>query len=423
MKIIYFHQYFKTRDGSGPIRSYEMAKYFVDQGHQVTMVYGLSENTHSTLTGPYIRGKRRGTVDGIECIEFDLHYSNKLNFIQRSLVFISYSFKSISILFKEEFDLVFATSTPLTAGIPGICMKLLGKTKPFVFEVRDLWPELPREMGVIKNKVVLWAMGLLEWLSYNTADACVALSPGIREGIRAKLKDKEKSVYLVPNGSDLDFFVPGKASKSNIPGAKESDFVAIFTGTHGIANGLDAALDAAKVLIQKGYKDVIKLVFVGDGMKKEGLVNRARNEGLSNCVFVEQVTKKELLKLLHAADVGLMLLANVRAFYYGTSPNKFFDYISLGLPVLNNYPGWLADMIQENECGLVVPPDDPEAFADALIQMYKEPTALATMGRNGRLLAEQTFDRQYLAKQLLHALEKEVTKYQPYPKQDVKIPV
>ncbi len=404
MRILYFHQYFKTREGSGGTRSYEMAKYFVEQGHQVTMVYGLSDKSKSPLEGPYVDGKRRGAVEGIDLIEFNLNYSNRLNFLQRALVFLSFSFKSIKVVFQEDFDIVFATSTPLTAGIPGIFMKLLGKKKRFVFEVRDLWPELPREMGVIKNKLTLWAMEVLERMSYNYADACVALSPGIQEGIRAKLKDKSKPVYLVPNGCDLDFLVPGHAPKSKIPMVDDSDFVAIFTGAHGIANGLDAALDAARVLVNKGYGERIKLVFVGDGMQKDKLMKRAKAEQLHNCVFLDPVSKQHLLTYLHAADVGLMLLANIKAFYYGTSPNKFFDYISIGIPILNNYPGWLAGMIQENNCGAVVPPNDAEAFANALIEMYHNKAQLPQMGENARKLAEREFDRKKLANILLEAL-------------------
>ncbi|MCJ8164441.1 glycosyltransferase family 4 protein [Pontibacter sp. E15-1] len=404
MRILYFHQYFKTREGSGGTRSYEMAKYFVEQGHQVTMVYGLSDKIKSPLSGPYVNGKRRGSVEGIDLIEFNLNYSNRLNFLQRAMVFLSFSFKSIKVALQEDFDIAFATSTPLTAGIPGIFMKMLGKKKRFVFEVRDLWPELPREMGVITNKLTLWAMGVLERMSYNKADACVALSPGIQEGIRAKLNDKSKPVYLVPNGCDLDFLVPGREPKTKIPMVREDDFVAIFTGAHGIANGLDAALDAAQVLKQKGYGDKIKLVFVGDGMQKDRLMQRAKGQQLHNCIFLDPVSKQHLITYLHAADVGLMLLANIKAFYYGTSPNKFFDYISMGMPILNNYPGWLAGMIQENNCGVVVPPNDAEAFANALIEMYHNKEKLPEMGENARMLAEREFDRKKLAKELLEAL-------------------
>lgn len=400
MRILYFHQYFKTAEASGATRSYEMAKFFVSKGHKVTMVFVQTEKNkrYSPLNGPFIKGQRRGSYEGIDLIEFNLTYSNDLNFIKRSILFISYAIRSIRLVKSEQYDLLFSTTTPLTAGLPGIAMKMMGIKKPFVFEVRDLWPELPREMGVIKNKFILWIMDLLESLSYNKSDACIALSPGIEKGIRKKLK-KAKPVYLIPNGSDLDLFKPGHHTKTIFQGTKEDDIVAIFTGAHGVANGLDAALDAATVLKEKGFEQKIKLVFIGGGAMKKKLMNRAEKNQLSNCIFIDFVTKKELEKYLHAADIGLMLLANVPAFYYGTSPNKFFDYISIGLPVLNNYPGWLADMIEEYDCGIGIPPDEPEAFANALIALYEKQYDIPTMRINSRNLAEAKFGREKLAKQ------------------------
>ena len=403
MRILYFHQYFKTPEGTGGTRSYEMAKYFVENGHQVTMVYVNSEEQKSSVITPFKNGLRRGRYDGIDLIEFNLSYSNKLSFLQRTKIFIDYSFRSVKLIFKEDYDIVFATSTPLTAGIPGIVMKIFGKKKPFVFEVRDLWPELPREMGVIKNKLVLWLMSVLETVTYNKADACIALSPGILAGIKRRLKS-EKPVYMIPNGCDLDLFKPGNASKSIIPGVNESQLVAVFTGVHGLANGLDNALNAAALLLDSEYTDRIKLVFIGDGSMKAKLIARKQKEKLTNCIFLDPVRKKELNKILQASDVGLMLLANVPAFYYGTSPNKFFDYISIGLPVLNNYPGWLAEMIKTNNCGIAVEPDKPKLFAEALIYFYVNKDSVFEMGTNSRKLAENNFDRKLLAKELLNAL-------------------
>lgn len=407
MHILYFHQYFTTPEGAGGTRSYEMAKQLVDKGHKVTMVYALNDRAKSSIEKPYQNGMRRGKYDGIDLIEFDLDYSNRMGFVKRSWVFFKYSMRSMRLIFKEEYDLVFATTTPLTAGIPGIVMKMIGRKEPFVFEVRDLWPELPKAMGVITNPIVLWMMGVLESLSYNNADACVALSPGIKEGIEKKLK-KEKSVALIPNGCDLDLFQPGGHSKSIIPEVREDQMLATFTGAHGYANGLDTALDAAIVLKQKGYEDKIKLVFIGDGIKKDELVERAEKEKLDNCLFLDPVPKTELTNYLHATDVGLMLLANVPAFYYGTSPNKFFDYIATGLPVLNNYPGWLADMINENECGVAVTPEDPESFAEGLIELYENPKKRNEMGANARQLAEMEFDRNKLASKLEELLTDQV---------------
>ncbi|MFI3246992.1 MAG: glycosyltransferase family 4 protein [Ferrimonas sp.] len=393
MNILYFHQHFSTPQGAAGIRSYEMAKRLIHHGHNVTMVCGTYNGGHTGLHSAYISGKREGVVDGIRIIEFDLAYSNSDGFIKRSITFVKFALKSIGLAFTEKYDVLFATTTPLTAGIPGIFARWL-RGKPFVFEVRDLWPELPKEMGVIKNPVILSLMSFLEWASYRSAHRCIGLSPGIVEGIKKRGVDESK-IAMVPNGCDLSIF-----SHSSEPwrpeGVKETDLMAVFTGTHGMANGLDAILNTALELQNRGRND-IKLVLVGQGKLKSELEKRAKELELNNVVFHPPVNKQKLSGLMASADVGMQVLANIPAFYYGTSPNKFFDYISAGLPVINNYPGWLAGMIEQAQCGFTVQPDDPCAFADALEKAANQREALTLMGANARQLAESQFDRALLA--------------------------
>ena len=149
---------------------------------------------------------------------------------------------------------------------------------------------------------------------------------------------------MVPNGCDFSIFEDADGAWRPA-GVADEDLLAIFTGTHGIANGLDSVLDAAAVL-KKRQRDDIKIALVGDGKTKLALQQRAASLGLDNVIFHDPVNKSRLAGLMAGADIGLQTLANVPAFYFGTSPNKFFDYISAGLPVLNNYPGWLAGMIE-----------------------------------------------------------------------------
>ena len=177
---------------------------------------------------------------------------------------------------------------------------------------------------------------------------------------------------------------------------RPTDLMVVFAGTHGLANGLDAVLDAAVELKRRG-RDDIKLLLIGNGKLKPDLQARAAREGLDNVIFHDPVNKTRLSGLMASADVGMQCLANVPAFYYGTSPNKFFDYISAGLPVLNNYPGWLAEMIAHHQCGFPVPPDNPCAFADALEDASKMGLALKSMGQRGLALAHKQFDRDLLA--------------------------
>lgn len=393
MKVLYFHQHFSTPKGSAGIRSYEMARRLVARGHQVTMVCGSYGGGKTGLTMPFVQGRRRGVVDGIEVIEFGLAYSNADGLVKRGLTFLKFALRSIGLAFTERYDVLFATTTPLTAGIPGIFARWL-RGKPFVFEVRDLWPELPRAMGVIKNPLVLGAMSVLEWASYRSAHRLIGLSPGIVEGIAQRGVPREH-IALVPNGCDLGIFA-GTVEPWRPEQVRAGDLLAVFAGTHGMANGLDAVLDAATELKQRGRND-IKLLLIGQGKLKPGLQARAQHAGLDNVVFHEPVNKARLAGLMAATDVGLQILVNVPAFYYGTSPNKFFDYIAASLPVLNNYPGWLAQIITDNACGFTVPPDNAAAFADALEQAADNRAALKEMGQRSRTLAEENFDRQVLA--------------------------
>ena len=410
MHVLYFHQHFSTPRGATGTRSYEMAKHLVACGHKVTMVCGSYETAQTGLRRAPRRGLRKGSVDGINVVELCLPYSNYDSFIRRTVTFLKFALRGIRIALNTDYDLLFATSTPLTAGITGIAMKFLKPRKPFVFEVRDLWPELPRAMGAIKNPLIVAGMSLLEWLSYACADGCIGLSPGIRQGIRRRCRPG-KRIAMIPNGCDLELFgergvgrVPSSSIEPARPAVPNAGLRAVFTGAHGIANGLDAVLDAAKVLKDRGRTD-IGLTFIGDGKLKPVLVRRAREEHLDNCVFLDPMPKVQLATVLHNLDVGLMILADVPAFYYGTSPNKFFDYIASGLPVLNNYPGWLADLIGEHKCGIVVPPGDPAAFADALIEFADHPEHCREMGANARKLGEQRFDRDKLADEFLGFLE------------------
>ncbi len=402
MKVLYFHQHFSTPKGSVGIRSYEMAQRLIERGHQVTMVCGSYGGGETGITTPFIKGRRRGIVDGIDIIEFDLAYSNSDGFLKRVVTFVKFALRSIGLVFTERYDLVFATTTPLTAGIPGIFARWF-RRKPFVFEVRDLWPELPKAMGVIKNPLVLTAMSFLEWVSYRSANRCIGLSPGIVEGM-AKRGVSQESIALIPNGCDLDIFTNPQAPWRP-DGVDENDLMAVFAGTHGIANGLDAALNAAAVLKSRNRND-IKLVLIGQGKLKPALQARAERETLDNVIFHDPVNKEQLAGLMAATDLGLQLLANVPAFYYGTSPNKFFDYIAAGLPVLNNYPGWLAGMISEHGCGFAIPPEQPDVFADVLEQAADDRDALKRMGMNARKLAERDFDRGKLGGQFVDWLER-----------------
>lgn len=393
MKLLYFHQHFSTPQGSTGTRSYEMASRCVKEGHEVVLVCGSYKGGVTGLNQLYQNGQRTGFVDGIKIIEFNLAYSNRDGFLKRTWIFLQFAFRSISIALTHDYDVLFATSTPLTAGIPGIFARWL-RGKKFIFEVRDLWPELPKAMGVITNPVILFMMSLLEYISYKSAHRLIGLSPGICEGIVSKGISVDK-IIQIPNGCDLELFSkdidPWRPSE-----ILENNLVLIYSGTHGTANGLNAVLDAEKELKKRrvsGYK----IILIGDGREKISLQERVKNECLNNIIFLDPVSKEKLVGLFRSCDVGLQILTNVPAFYYGTSPNKFFDYLAVGLPVLTNYPGWVADLIYRNNCGFACNPGSAVTLANEIENVLSVRTSLKLMGINAKKLAHKEFNRSELS--------------------------
>jgi glycosyltransferase involved in cell wall biosynthesis len=401
MHIAYIHQHFSTTGGATGTRSYAMSRRLIEAGHDVTMICGQYA-VGDRLTES--QGRVTETdIDGIRVLRVAEPYSNEMGFARRLLAFGSFARAAGSLITGLDADLVFATSTPLTVGIPGVKgARRLGV--PFVFEVRDLWPELAIELGILRDALLVWSARRLERRIYRAADRIIALAPGIKEGICRTGIPRER-VAMIPNCADLDLFRPSEQRLNDSRFGDPDDMRLVFTGAHGMANGLDSVLDVAEVLKQWGERGV-RFVFVGSGGQKKLLMERCREEGLDELVsWVDPIPKHQLAQILPCMDVGMMILRNVPAFYYGTSPNKFFDYLACGLPVLNNYPGWLAGLIEQHQCGVVVPPDDPEAFAKAVLAFRDDPKGRREMGARGRALAEQEFSLDKLAPEFIRVLE------------------
>ena len=395
MKILYFHQHFTTPEGSGGTRSYEFSKNLVSKGHEVTMVCGTYVGGKTGLTDDFKNNVREGCVSGINIIELNIPYSNKDSLLKRSIKFFYFSLKSFSIVLKIDFDILFATSTPLTAAIPGIFSKLIRKGR-FIFEVRDLWPELPKAMKVIKNPIILILLDRLETIAYKSSDGLIGLSPGIVEGIKRKTKDK-KRLTMIPNGSDLKLFKNNIAYDNDFSafGISSSDFLAIYTGTHGRANGLQVIVEAAKVLKQRQLSN-IKIVLIGDGSEKEILQVTKELYQLENLIFLPPLPKVKLAPWMQRANLGLQILSDIPEFYFGTSPNKFFDYISSSLPVLINYPGWLAELILEYKMGYFADPKQEFDLANKLEEASKNEN-ISKQAVASFELAKKHFDREILS--------------------------
>ena len=403
MHVCYIHQHFATLKSSSGTRSFEFSKQLIDAGHQVSLITGVNELNQASF--PDIRDELHKTdIDGIEvyCISGN-KYKNSMGFYRRLRNFGEFAFRAKSCAVAIKPDIIYATSTPLTVGIPG--MKASKRLEiPFVFEVRDLWPELLIALKALRNPIAKYFARRLEKKIYYAAQHIVALAPGMKEGI-CKTGFHPSRVSVIPNGCDLKLFRPTEESLNDPRFGTENEVRFVFAGAHGIANGLDAVLDAAKILKQRNVEG-IRLVFIGAGGLRDQLIARSEADGTIKFIsWVPNLQKQELANVLPKMDVGMMILKNLPEFYYGTSPNKFFDYISSGLPVLNNYPGWVADMIQANDCGIAVPPDDPISFADAIQQFASQKQRMVTMRSNARELAVREFDRRFLGNQFINVLE------------------
>lgn len=401
MHVAYVHQHFATTRGTSGTRSYEMSRRLLQAGHRVTMICGAYDVSDMGRGPPH--DVREVEIDGIHVVRLNVPYSNRMGFLERIRAFGSFARQATKVISKLDANLVLATSTPLSVGIPGMKGgRRLGV--PFVFEVRDMWPEALIAMGFLRNPLLIWYSRRLERRIYRAAEHIIALSPGIKDGVCRTGYPAER-ITLIPNAADLDLFRPSSDKLDDDRFGPADDFRLVFTGAHGRMNGLDAVLDAAAELKRRGVTGV-RFVFIGQGGEKPHLMERGRAEGLDGVLsWVDPIPKEELARVLPRMDVGLMILRNHPALYYNTSPNKFFDYIASGLPVLNNYPGWLAEMITAHRCGVAVEPDNPEAFADAVLDLRDRPTELKEMGGRGRRLAESHFARDDLADRFVATLE------------------
>jgi glycosyltransferase involved in cell wall biosynthesis len=402
MRIVYVQQHFATPHGEAGVRGYNLVKTFVDRGHNVTVIAGHNWRDDSLKVGPG-QWRAENELDGFRLVRLGVYYSNFQGFWPRLRSFVTFAALASREVVRRDADLVFASSPPLTMALPALVGRW-ARGIPYVLEVRDLWPDFPIEMGIIRNPVlkrVLWAF---ERLAYRRAWRLVALAPGIKRQIEGKAGVAPSSVLMVPNGSDTAGLWPvDRPARRHLPVGR-NELVLGYTGTLGVANGLDAVLDAARVLKRRRVHGVT-FALIGDGREKTRLMCRAAREGLDNVRFTGLVGKGRYNEILAELDVGLQILMNVKAFYYGTSPNKFFDYLAAGKPVLVNYPGWMSDLVTQHECGVAVAPDDPDLFADAVERLLEDRDRLSAMGRAARVLAEAEFSQQRILVDLARFVE------------------
>lgn len=351
-----------------------MARALAARGHAVTLACGRYQGAATGLDGPFRRGSREGRVDGVTLREFDIPYANAMPLRARAAAFLRFAARAGRLAAGARWDLVIASSTPLTVALPALAAHRLRGT-PFLFEIRDPWPESPRALGGVPAPV-LAAMERLADAACRRAARVVALTEGMAETARAR---GAMHVAVLPQGADLELFAPRAAPRG------EGDLLAIYAGAHGAANGLDQLLDAAALLRGAG----ITLLLVGEGARKPALMARAAAEGLP-VRFRDPLPKPALARLMAKADVALLCLAPVPQFGGWSAPNKLVEALAAGLPVVANVPGEAARLLGEG-AGIATPPGDASALASAL-RSLRDPVRRAAMGQAARRIAEARFD-------------------------------
>jgi glycosyltransferase involved in cell wall biosynthesis len=396
MRILYLHQYFMTRAGVGGTRSYEFARRFVARGHEVSMVTAASGDR-----------PRRERVDGIEVIPVRGGYSDyvrgtKLAYPRRLLEFVHFALGAAwTVLRAPRPDVVYATSPPLTMALPGVVAARRHRA-PLVFEVRDLWPEAPIQMGALRNPLARWLARALERFVYRRAAHVIVLSPGMREGVIAAGVPPEK-VTLVPNASDLELFSPGlDGSEVRARLGLGDRFVVSYFGAMGEANDLTQVIEAAE-RIGDGS---VAFVLHGDGKRRAELEALARERGTDNVIFSDPIPDKASVARLAAASDACMTIYKDVPILYTCSPNKLFDTFAAGRAAIVNTPGWLRELVEENEAGVYARAGDPDDLAAKVAFLRDHPEETRRYGENARRLAEREFSRGLLARRALGVLER-----------------
>jgi len=351
---------------------------------------------------------RRRTVDGIRVVEVRGSYrdyvkATSMSYPRRIASFLSFAANATATVLRESTpDVIFATSPPLTMALPAAAGARRHRV-PLVFEVRDLWPEAPIQMGALANPLARRLARALERGVYRASAHVVALSPGIRAGVISTGVPAAR-VTLIPNASDLDLFSPGLDTN----GLRErlgldGRFVCSYFGTMGEANDLSQVIEAAAILQQRGDESVA-FVLQGDGKRRGAIEGEVLERDLRNVVLLPAGDKASAARLAAASDACMTIFKDV-PILSTNSPNKLFDTFAAGRPAIVNTPGWQRELVERHEAGLFARPGVPLHLAEQVLRLRDDPAMAATYGRNARRLAEKEFDRSLLAERLRTVLE------------------
>lgn len=394
LKVYWVNQFAVPPDQPGGTRHFDFATVLQERGHVVRLIasdLNLATRTYSRRKGPRDIKPAAEDISGVHFtwLTAGSYRGNNWRRVASMIVFGLATFHHL-VRVPCDSSTVFIGSSPHLFAAFGTWAAAKVRRVPFVFEVRDLWPESYSEVSGKDSGPEVSMMRLIADLLYKQAKIIIVLAESNVDRICERGVDRAKMVP-VPNGVDLQEFGEAEASTDL---SDPDRFTFVYAGAHGPANDLETVVRAAHELERRG-RDDIGVVLLGDGASKESLIALRDELGLANVRFLEPVSKAEVPATLRTADAGLMVLAPVDLFTYGVSPNKLFDYMGAGLPVLTNVPGLVSDIVGRAGVGLSVTGGDPEALADGMEKMADGPPADAA--ERGERFIRDNYERRTLA--------------------------
>ncbi len=411
MHILFLTDNFPPEVNAPATRTHEHCREWVKAGHDVTVITCAPNFPKGQLFEGY-RNRLLQTeeMDGIRVVRVWTYITANDGFARRILDYMS--FMAAAVLaspFVRRPDVVVSTSPQFFCACAGFVVSRL-KRVPFVFELRDLWPESIRAVGAMKNAPALDVLEKLELFLYRKADRIIPVTRSFRQNLIKRGVDGEK-IHIVTNGADLSRFYPTRRDMALASALGfEGKFIAGYVGTHGLAHALETVLVAARQLQDEGRQD-IQFMMLGEGAAKAGLVARAAEMGLANVTFLDSVPRSEVARYWSLVDVSIIHLRNTGLFTT-VIPSKLFECMAMGVPVLHGVPGESAAIVEQECNGLSFEPENPASLCARLIELYEDPALRRELSENGRLAARK-FDRKVLAAGMLGQLEETADRSQP----------
>ncbi len=387
MKILILHQHFNTPQRGGAIRSYYLAKALVDKGIETIVISGHNEKHY-----------KHENIEGIDVHFLPIAYDNRFGFWKRSFSFVRYILSSVKLARQfKDVSICYAISVPLTIGLAARWIKLRYKI-PYIFEVGDLWPDAPIQMGFVENYFFKQVLYQLESSIYRDAESIVALSPMIKSVIEKKVKNK--TIHLIPNMADTNFYKPEtKPTAVERKFGVEGKFVVSYIGAAGVANGLDYFLECARASLRR--RQNIHFLMCGDGAVLARLKDTAQRSNLSNLTFLEFQNRDGVQEIMSITDAAFVCYKPVPILETG-SPNKYFDGLAAGKLIVANFGGWIKEEIESNHCGIYVHPNQPTDFANKIEAFLDDSEHLLKYQQASRLLAESKYARKKLSERFVN---------------------